>query len=669
MYIKKILIQNFGPIENVTIDAPFDETNNPLPLVLVGTNGSGKTSVIANIIDAFVELKRKKYKKLQEVEEQNYLKVGKKNYIKGGKSYSYVNIKLEHNNIHASYVDFARSISAEDFNGQFDVNNFENISWQDQGLVLDGYFKSVNANNDFLKAFEEEVLLYFPFSRYEVPAWWNPEHELGFHMKEKYIGVSDRNFIKNNVVKETEEWILNVFLDSEIYEKQLVGLGNLLNKIAPNAAGEGNLDQLRILTGYAGKNTSLKNSINELLTILCQSKNPNIERVRLGISDKSYRRIVVIEKMNGQPEVVIAPTISHLSSGELMVFSLFCSILREHDQLNKGPEINLSEISGTVVIDEIDLHLHIDLQKKLLPQLIKKFPKLQFIITSHSPLFLLGIEEAYEGIEAINLPQGNLIPLSEFSEVEQAFDLFVEKFSSFKVSYQAACDGIKNLTTPLVITEGKTDWKHLKKALARFKASDDFSALNFAFLEYEDDVDMGDSELLALCEQFRKTQQSRKIICVFDRDNQKITQKITDPYVDLGNNVYALCIVKPDHRVEYNNISIEFLYTDAELTTTDENGKRLLFSNEVEKQMTQPMTKKSADIKFIKLDKPLEEDENDKKVYDQDIDKVVNGEGNKVGLSKSVFAQYVFEDKNGFSAFDIEPFRAIFEIIEEIVEK
>jgi len=111
------------------------------------------------------------------------------------------------------------------------------------------------------------------------------------------------------------------------------------------------------------------------------------------------------------------------------------------------------------------------------------------------------------------------------------------------------------------------------------------------------------------------------------------------------------------------------LYTDAELTTTDENGKRLLFSNEVEKQMTQPMTKKSADIKFIKLDKPLEEDENDKKVYDQDIDKVVNGEGNKVGLSKSVFAQYVFEDKNGFSAFDIEPFRAIFEIIEEIVEK
>jgi predicted ATP-binding protein involved in virulence len=379
MYINKITIENFGPLQRVVIDCPFDEHQNPLPLILVGTNGSGKTSILANIIDALVELKRKKYKKLQEVEGQKYLKVGKKNYITIGKEYSYVNIKVKYGDNSASYVDFARAISQEAFNDQFDKNNFEDINWQDQKLVTEGYFKTVNANNDFLETFENEVLLYFPCSRYEVPAWWHPDHELGFHLKEKYIGVSDRNFIKDNVVKEVEEWILNVFLDAEIYEKQLISLDKALDQIVQIP---GNLNQRNILVGYSGKNTSLKNSINELLTILYKAKDPTIERVRLGISDKSYRRISVIEKREGLPEAEIAPTISHLSSGELMIFSLFCSILREYDQLNKGNNIILGEISGTVVIDEIDLHLHIDLQKRLLPQLVKKFPKIQFVITS-----------------------------------------------------------------------------------------------------------------------------------------------------------------------------------------------------------------------------------------------------------------------------------------------
>lgn len=637
-----------------------------MPLILVGTNGSGKTSILANIIDAFVELKRKKYHKLHEVEENNYLKVGKKNYISSGKKYSYVNINATYGANSASFVDFSRAITQEEFNAQFNQNDFENINWQDQNLVDQGYFKTVVANNDFLKTFENEVILYFPFSRYEVPAWWHPDHELGFQFKEKYIGVSDRNFIKNNVVKEVEEWLLNIFLDAELYEKQLVKLPQEIGQDAPQI--QAFLSQLNFFAGYSGKNTSLKNSINELLTILYKSKDPKIESVRLGISDKKYRRIAVVQKRDGLPESEIAPTISHLSSGELMILSLFCSILKEYDLLDKGNTVNLGEISGIVVIDEIDLHLHIDLQKKLLPQLIKKFPKIQFVITTHSPLFLLGIEESFPEIEAVNLPQGNLIPLSEFTEVEQAFDIFVEKFSSFKMSYQIASIAIENMTKPLIITEGKTDWKHLKKALERFKEDGEFENFDFNFLEYEDEVSMGDSELLSLCDQFKKTQQTRKIICIFDRDNPKIMAKITDPYVDLGNNVYALCIAKPIHRADYNNISIEMLYTDVEIQTVDENNKRLLFSNEVEKRMTQPMTRKLAEITYNKLDVPLVEDEHDKKIYDQDIDKVLDIDGNHVGLSKSVFAQYVLEGKEGFSTFGIEPFRATFEIINEIIE-
>lgn len=49
-----------------------------------------------------------------------------------------------------------------------------------------------------------------------------------------------------------------------------------------------------------------------------------------------------------------------------------------------------SELSGIVIIDEIDLHLHPKLQKQLVGQFSKVFPKIQFIVSTHSPIPLLG---------------------------------------------------------------------------------------------------------------------------------------------------------------------------------------------------------------------------------------------------------------------------------------
>jgi hypothetical protein len=46
----------------------------------------------------------------------------------------------------------------------------------------------------------------------------------------------------------------------------------------------------------------------------------------------------------------------------------------------------LTDISGIVLIDEIDLHLHPAWQRTILPSLASAFPKLQFICTTHSPL-------------------------------------------------------------------------------------------------------------------------------------------------------------------------------------------------------------------------------------------------------------------------------------------
>jgi predicted ATPase len=58
---------------------------------------------------------------------------------------------------------------------------------------------------------------------------------------------------------------------------------------------------------------------------------------------------------------------------------------------NQQPSIaDPSELTGIVLIDEIDIHLHPNLQKVLVEQLTKTFPKVQFIVSTHSPIPLLG---------------------------------------------------------------------------------------------------------------------------------------------------------------------------------------------------------------------------------------------------------------------------------------
>ena len=46
------------------------------------------------------------------------------------------------------------------------------------------------------------------------------------------------------------------------------------------------------------------------------------------------------------------------------------------------------DLQGIVLIDEIETHLHVELQKKILPFLTNFFPNIQFVITTHSPFIL-----------------------------------------------------------------------------------------------------------------------------------------------------------------------------------------------------------------------------------------------------------------------------------------
>ena len=49
---------------------------------------------------------------------------------------------------------------------------------------------------------------------------------------------------------------------------------------------------------------------------------------------------------------------------------------------------------GIVLIDEIETHLHLGLQKIIMPLLTKIFPNIQFIVTTHSPFVLSSMDNA-----------------------------------------------------------------------------------------------------------------------------------------------------------------------------------------------------------------------------------------------------------------------------------
>jgi predicted ATP-binding protein involved in virulence len=52
------------------------------------------------------------------------------------------------------------------------------------------------------------------------------------------------------------------------------------------------------------------------------------------------------------------------------------------------------EKEGIVLIDEIETHLHLKLQKLVLPMLTRIFPNIQFIVTTHSPFVLSSLANA-----------------------------------------------------------------------------------------------------------------------------------------------------------------------------------------------------------------------------------------------------------------------------------
>ena len=81
-----------------------------------------------------------------------------------------------------------------------------------------------------------------------------------------------------------------------------------------------------------------------------------------------------------------------LSAGYAAVLDIVSDLILKMQDANRL--VRVYDMPGIVLIDEVETHLHLALQKQIMPILTQVFPRVQFIVSTHSPFVLNSIKNA-----------------------------------------------------------------------------------------------------------------------------------------------------------------------------------------------------------------------------------------------------------------------------------
>ena len=443
MYLRNLHIRNVGPIEKLDIEFELQTNLNPKPIILVGKNGSGKTYTLSYIADSFYELAKAHFRdvvnKSVSLDSPFFKIISGRDINTNADNQSaaaYLRFMDDQTNNEIHYCEKIGNInSAQELLNLY--GNKINDLQQDNKSV-----KKTLASEENIKNLFSNTINFFPSFRKITPHWLNlaaQTQEL-FSIEGKYNGTLNKEIMCIDTFQRNIQWMLDVILDSAILPAELEYLIDEQQK---------NLE----ISNKNAINNSYKN-INKIFQIILENKDLYL---KTGWRNNAQSRLSLHSKGK-----VVVPTLEQLSTGQLILLNLFITIIRHADYKDLNNSILLENIEGIVVVDEIDTHLHSKHQSEILPQLIKIFPKIQFIVTSHSPLFVLGMEKQFgsDNIQLIDLPSGINITSERFSEFEESFDLY-KKTAKFEEDLHQK---IQETQKPLILVEGKTDIKFLRKS-------------------------------------------------------------------------------------------------------------------------------------------------------------------------------------------------------------
>ena len=122
---------------------------------------------------------------------------------------------------------------------------------------------------------------------------------------------------------------------------------------------------------------------------------------------------------------------TELSDGFAAVLDIVVDLILKMQHKNQLTRAYKCE--GIVLVDEIETHLHLELQKVIMPLLTEIFPNIQFIVTTHSPFVLSSLSNAV----AFDLEHQEIIEdLTEYSYESLAEGYFGVKTASSYMGMQ-----------------------------------------------------------------------------------------------------------------------------------------------------------------------------------------------------------------------------------------
>lgn len=565
MYLEKIIFDNRAPFEHLEIDFKSCGVN-----VLTAINGKGKTSILSHITDAFYELARPAYPQEFEGKENKLYRVSSPLYNMTSSKPSIVYFRFKDGEVIYDYLDIRGNCTNNQYdntinvNGKIDYNSFQ------AELAQQNFAKywNIKSNDIRKKMFEQNVLTYFPSYRYELPAYLNDSYSnpLKYSINNRFSGYLPNHIEVISDITSFSNWLLDVLLDMKLGERIQLFRDDK-NNVIP-------------FTLHAQENVVLNNLNNILSNTLSSKKYKGHVRFGIGRRNGGMARIAIMNDVDNEQYYQVCPSIFQLSSGELALISIFGEIIHQAD--NNENNMPLEKIKGIVLIDEIEKHLHITLQKEILPKMFALFPNVQFIVSSHSPFLNMGLATELSGKHMIfDLDHNGISCSATKNELyEEVYNLMIGENYRFAKQCEDLTMKLESLTKPLIITEGKTDIKHILKAKEKLGAID----LDFDVIQDDQQPD-GDSNLYKLLEQAAHIENKNIIIGIFDRDIKKTVENIEkngQQIKDFGNNVYAFCIPLPESRRKNGeeDISIEFLFSNVEIHTKLKNGCSLFFGDE-----------------------------------------------------------------------------------------
>ena len=310
-------------------------------------------------------------------------------------------------------------------NCEISLKSYNNSSVFETSLSSQGdiglFQFSLNLHNDFIKPYREHINqksnLSFPiFMLYPVERTISGDFQANFsdfdsNQLSAYNSALHKSRIdfreffqwfrsKEDVENEMKSHQMDLINDSQKLQELRVLLDKLQdekryfeNKIDDNSQSE-NKDFYMKLGEIQEQTAMREGECIKLFTKINLNKTSDYKRhnslstVRYAIeyfTDFKNPRI----RRQGTPTMIVEKDgeeldVNQLSQGEKSLLALVGDIARRLALLNPSLD-NPLEGEGVVMIDEVDLHLHPKWQHDLIDKLVKTFPNVQFILTTHSP--------------------------------------------------------------------------------------------------------------------------------------------------------------------------------------------------------------------------------------------------------------------------------------------